>query len=196
MIPLNVRSVEFASGLIGGALGLAVGGGPLLAAAAAVAVNYASKTDSDAGEAVQAVLRSAISVVNYATEVTERSGAGERTIRAAERAGESVVEAVRRTGKVDGETLDRAGGTVVNVADRVKEMSDEYDVVDRTRVTIEVVSDLVDRALRRVEMLNREHRPVDRVVDTVRKEVEEGTMQATEAQKKKNNEEEFREEQY
>ena len=192
MIPLNVRSVEFASGLIGGALGLAVGGGPLLAAAAAVAVNYASKTDSDAGEAVQAVSRSAISVVNYATEVTERSGAGERTVRAADRAGESAMEAVRRTGKVDRETLDRVGGTVVNVADRVKEMSDEYDVVDRTKVTIEVVSDLVDRALRRVEILNREHRPVDRVVDTVKKGVEERMMQATEAQKKKNNEQEFR----
>ena len=40
MIPLNVHSVEFTLGMIGGALGLAVGGGTLLATAAAVvAVN-------------------------------------------------------------------------------------------------------------------------------------------------------------
>ena len=109
-----------------------------------------------------------------------------------ERAGESAVEAARRTGKVDGETLDRVGGTIVTATDRVKEMSNDYDVVDRTKVTIEVVRNLVDRALRRVEMLNIEYRPVDRVVNTIRKGVGEGMMQAAEAQKKKNNEQEFR----
>ena len=40
------------------------------------------------------------------------------------------------------------------------------------------------------------YRPADRVIDTIRKGVEEGMMQAAEAQKKKNNEEEFRKEQY
>lgn len=64
LVPIKEETIEFTAGLIGGALGFAVGG-PVLGALAAAAANYASKTDKEVGEVVQAVSKASIEVYNY-----------------------------------------------------------------------------------------------------------------------------------
>ncbi len=64
LVPIKEETIEFTAGLIGGALGFAVGG-PVLGAIAAAAANYASKTDKEIGEVVQAVSKASIEVYNY-----------------------------------------------------------------------------------------------------------------------------------
>ena len=64
LVPIKEETIEFTAGLIGGAVGFAVGG-PVLAAVAAAAANYASKTDKEIGEVVQAVSKASIEVYNY-----------------------------------------------------------------------------------------------------------------------------------
>lgn len=64
LVPIKEETIEFTAGLIGGAVGFAVGG-PVLAAVGAAAANYASKTDKEIGEVVQAVSKASIEVYNY-----------------------------------------------------------------------------------------------------------------------------------
>ncbi len=64
LVPIKEETIEFTAGLIGAAVGFAVGG-PVLGAIAAAAANYASKTDKEIGEVVQAVSKASIEVYNY-----------------------------------------------------------------------------------------------------------------------------------
>merc|ERR1712127_286286 len=67
IIPINSDNIEFTSGVLGGALALALGASPVFAVVAAAAANYVSKKEDlgEVTELVQAISKASLNTINW-----------------------------------------------------------------------------------------------------------------------------------
>lgn len=152
IVPVNEETVEFAAGLLGGAVGFAIGG-PVLGALGAAAANYASKTDAEAGEILSAVSKSSIEIFNYFAKLDSKY----EVLDQAKVQLESALDKVKSTEGANPETIDKIEGALSKTNAKIKDINDEYDLVGTGMTALGVIGDLVEKAIIKAGELNEEY---------------------------------------
>lgn len=164
IVPVNESTIEFTSGLIAGIVGLALAG-PVGGAVAALAANYASRTqgDLDAGDVIRSVSKSAIQVYNYLSRLDDK-------YRGLEKARESLAAAYKQLESepnADPLYLRRIEQSLERTAARMRELNEKYDLVDSGFVALGVVGDLVEITLNKIDEVNGKYKLTDRAWSAV-----------------------------
>ena len=176
LVPVNVATIEFTSGLIGAAIGLAVGE-PMAGAVAATVANYASRQDgSDAGEAVSAVSAAAIRGYNYLAQLTLKY----EVLDQAKSSVGGALNTVKKRDGVDEALVEKLELGLVGTIKKMKELNDKYDAVNAGVMAMGVVGDLVEKTAINVDGFSREYRPGDRLAAAVREGIDKARMEERE----------------
>lgn len=173
LVPIKEETIEFTAGLIGGAVGFAVGG-PVLGAVTAAMANYASKTDKEIGEVIQAVSKSSIEVYNYLATLDAKY----EVLTKAQKSLEEALEKVKSSDKVDPETVKKVETALDNTTSKIKEINNEYDVVGAGQTALGVVGDLVEKAVKKAGELNSEYKLTDKAQDALKGAVDKAKAAA------------------
>jgi hypothetical protein len=167
LVPIKEETIEFTAGLIGGAVGLAVGG-PVLGAIAAAAANYASKTDQEVGEVVQAVSKTTIEVYNYLATLDAKY----ELLTKAKASLEASLEKIKKSDSVDPETVKKVEDALASTTAKIKEINEEYDLVGAGNTALGVIGDLVERAVKQAGTINEEYKLTEKAMDAMKAAVE------------------------
>lgn len=167
LVPIKEETIEFTAGLVGGAVGLAVGG-PVLGAIAAAAANYASKTDQEVGEVVQAISKTTIEVYNYLATLDAKY----ELLNKAKASLEESLEKIKKTDGVDNETIKKVEDALASTTAKIQEINEEYDLVGVGATALGVIGDLVERAVKQAGAINAEYKLTDKAMDAIKAAVE------------------------
>jgi len=173
LVPIKEETIEFTAGLIGGAVGFAVGG-PVLGAIGAAAANYASKTDQEVGEVVQAVSKTSIEIYNYLATLDAKY----ELLNKAKGSLESSLEKIKSADNVDPETVKKVESALKSTNDKIKEINDEYDLVGAGNTALGVIGDLVERAVKQATIINEEYKLTEKAQDALKGAVDKAKAAA------------------
>ena len=152
LVPVKEETVEFTAGILGGAAGFVIGG-PVVAAIGAAAANYVSKSESDAGEVVGAVSKTAIEVYNYLANLDNKY----ELLNKAKGSLESALEKLKSQDSVDPAAVEKVEKALSSTKAKITEVNDEYDVVGAGVTAFGVIGDLVEKTVAKASELNEEY---------------------------------------
>lgn len=178
LVPIKEETVEFTAGLIGGVAGFAVGG-PVLGAIAAAAANYASKSEGDVAEVIQAVSKTSIQVFNYLANLDAKY---EVLTKAKGSLSESL-DKLKSNPSVDPEAIKKVEGALEKTTGKISEINEEYDLVGGGVTALGVIGDLVEKAVVKAGELNKEYALSDKAVSSLKGAVEKAKDAADKATK-------------
>ena len=173
LVPIKEETIEFTAGLIGGAVGFAVGG-PVLGAITAAMANYASKTDKEVGEVVQAVSKASIEVYNYLATLDAKY----EVLTKAQSSLEDALNKVKSADNVNPDTVKKVEDALANTSSKIKEINEEYDLVGAGQTALGVVGDLVEKAVKKAGDLNEEYKLTDKAQDALKGAVDKAKSAA------------------
>eukprot|EP00592_Proboscia_alata_P007152 CAMPEP_0194359566 /NCGR_PEP_ID=MMETSP0174-20130528/6818_1 /TAXON_ID=216777 /ORGANISM="Proboscia alata, Strain PI-D3" /LENGTH=417 /DNA_ID=CAMNT_0039130519 /DNA_START=153 /DNA_END=1406 /DNA_ORIENTATION=- len=176
LVPINQESVEFTAGFVGAGIGLAIGG-PYFALLSAAIANYSTKTDSEVGDAVQTVSRSALELYNYAIELDAKY----EVLQTSQSKLREAIDNLKNTSGDNKELIEKLENSLTKTTNRIEEFNAEYDFVGSGLTALEVAGDLVYRAVEKVNDLNDEYGVTQKATDVIRKSVESARKAAVEA---------------
>jgi len=158
LVPVNEASIEFTSGLLGGALGFAVGG-PVLAAIVAAATNYVSRNNKgEVTEIVQTVSKSTIQVYNYFAKLDAKY----EMLEGARKSLQNALDDLEKSKTVDPKVVEQTEKALENTKKRLEDLNREYDFVNAGSVAFGVVGDLVEKAVNTIGDFNSEYQLTER----------------------------------
>lgn len=167
IVPINEETVEFTAGLLGGAIGFAIGG-PVLGAIGAAAANYASKTDYEVGEILSAVSKTSIEIFNYISKLDSKY----EVLDKAKAQLESALDKVKKSDSANPETIEKIESALANTNKKITEINDEYDLVGTGMTALGVVGDLVEKAIIKAGELNEEYSLSSKATTALKQAVE------------------------
>jgi hypothetical protein len=157
LVPIKEETVEFTAGIIGGAAGFLVGG-PVVAAIGAAAANYVAKADTEAGEIVGAVSKSAIEVYNYLAGLDSKY----EVLNKAQTSLESALNKLKSQDSIDPAAVAKVEAALESTKGKIEEINDEYDIVGAGVTALGVIGDLVEKTVKKVGELNEEYQLTDK----------------------------------
>jgi len=178
LVPVKEETVEFTAGIIGGAVGFAVGG-PVLAAIGAAVANYASKSEMEIGVVVQTVSRSSIEIFNYLTKLDAKY----EILTKAQGSLQSALDKLKAESGDNKEQIAKVEGALDATTSKIKEINDEYDLVGTGMTALGVVGDLVEKAVKKAGELNDEYKLSDKAKESISKAVDSAKAASAEASK-------------
>jgi len=167
IVPIKEETIEFTAGLLGGAVGFAVGG-PVLGAITAAAANYASKSDMEVSEVIQAVSKSSIEVYNYLATLDAKY----ELLSSAKKSLEETLEKVKSNDNVDPETVKKVESALASTTAKINEINQEYDLIEVGKTSLGVIGDLVEKAVKKAGELNDEYKLTDKATGAISSAVE------------------------
>jgi len=162
LVPIKEETIEFTAGLIGGAIGFAVGG-PILGAIAAAAANYASKTDQEVGEIIQAVSKTSIECYNYLATLDAKY----ELLDNAKGSLQTSLDKIKSADNVDPETIKKVEKALDSTTSKIKEINEEYDLVGAGNTALGVIGELVERTVQQAGTINEEYNLTDKAKDAL-----------------------------
>lgn len=163
LVPIKEETVEFTAGILGGLAGLIVGG-PVSAFILAAATNYASKTEGEAADIVNAISKSSIQVYNYLTTVDNKY----EVLNKAKASLEKALDKLKASESVDPEAIQKVETALANTKSKIEEINDEYDLVGGATTALGIVGDLVEKAIKKAGELNEEYQLSDKAIDALK----------------------------
>ena len=145
LVPLDKTNIQNAASFTGGLLGFVLFG-PIGAAVLAATVNYVSKKDNDAGDALRGLGKTVVESVNFLKKVDSKYELTDKIV-------DTVSTSVSKI-KTEPGTLDTVTTTVSSVVSKVKEINEEFDLVSKGKEVIGIAGTLSDAALEKVDELN------------------------------------------
>lgn len=167
LVAIKEETIEFTAGLLGGAVGFAVGG-PVLGAIGAAAANYASKTDLEVGEVIQAVSKSSIEVYNYLATLDAKY----ELLSSAKKSLEETLEKVKKNDNVDPETVKKVEDALASTSAKLNEINEEYDLLEVSKTSLGVIGDLVEKAVKKAGELNEEYKLTEKATAAMSSAIE------------------------
>ncbi|CAK9249571.1 unnamed protein product [Sphagnum jensenii] len=145
IVPIDKTNIESAASFTGGILGFVLLG-PVGGVALAALVNYVSKKDNEAGEALRGLGKTVIESVNYFKKVDSKFKLTEKVTETVTKTVESITP--------QSETVDNVKSTFSSAINKIKEVDTEYDLVAKGKEVIGIAGSLSDAALEKVDELN------------------------------------------
>lgn len=173
LVPIKEETIEFTAGLIGGALGFAIGG-PVIGAIGAAAANYASKTDQEVGEIIQAVSKTSIEIYNYLATLDAKY----EVLNKAKVSLEDSLTKIKTNDKVDPDTVKKVESALSSTTSKINEINEEYDLVGAGNTALGVLGDLVEKTVKKAGELNGDYKLTDKALDAVRGAVDKAKKAA------------------
>ncbi len=173
LVPIQESTIEFTAGLIGAALGFAVGG-PFLAAITGAAANYASKTDQEVGEVIQAVSKTSIECYNYLATLDAKY----ELLNNAKKSLSDTLDKVKTADNVDPETIKKVENALASTSSKIKEINEEYDLVGAGNTALGVVGELVERTVQEAGNINKEYKLTEKAKEALTGAVEKAKSAA------------------
>ncbi|CAM9903768.1 unnamed protein product [Ectocarpus sp. 13 AM-2016] len=164
-VAVNTENTEFSAGVLGGLAGFFVGG-PVLAAVLAVAANYGSKQENEAGVAVRGVSANAIEAFNFLTTLNSKYDV---TGKAGAQLDKAVTE-LKSNGEA-GDTIEKVEKTVKDLTSQATKLSSEYDLPAKAKQALGVAGELADTAIVKGIELEQEYKVTDKVKDSIKKSI-------------------------
>jgi len=172
LVAVNEETIEFTAGLVGGAVGLAVGG-PVLGAIGAAAANYITRSDMQASEVAQTVSKSAIEIYNYLAALDAKY----ELLINAQSSLQSTLDKLKENDNVDAATVEKVETALASTTSKIAELNNEYDLVGGATTALGVVGDLVEKAVKKVGELNEEYKLTDKALTAVEGAVDKAKAQ-------------------
>ncbi|CAM9203681.1 unnamed protein product [Hapterophycus canaliculatus] len=165
-VAVNPENTEFSAGVLGGVAGFFVGG-PVLAAVLAVAANYGSKQQNEAGEAVRGVSANAIEAFNFLTNINSKYNV---TGKAGEQLDKAVSE-LKSSGEA-GEAIEKVEKTVKGITSQATKLSSDYDLPAKAKQALGVAGELADTAIVKGIELEKEYKVTEKVTTSIKKTID------------------------
>jgi len=173
LVPIKEETVEFTAGIIGGIAGFAVGG-PVLGAVVAAAANYASKTESDAGDIVSSVSKSSIEAYNYLAKLDTKY----EVLTKANGSLEAALDKLKAEAGDNKEAIAKVESALETTQKKITELNDEYDLVGGAVTALGVAGELVEKAVKKFGELNEEYMLTSKATDALKSAIEKAKAAA------------------
>lgn len=168
LVAVNEASVEFTAGIVGGALGFAIGG-PVLGAAGAAAANFLSKQDDgEINEIIQTVAKSTIEIYNYIAKMDAKY----EVLESSKKTLQAGVDKIKGQNGVDPETIAKAEDAISKANGKLGQLSKEYDFINVAGVGFGVVGDIVEKGIKKGIEFNKEYKLTDRAASSIEQVLE------------------------
>lgn len=166
MVVVNNENTQFSAGIVGGIAGFIVGG-PFLAAILAVAANYGSKQENEAGDAVRAVGKNAIEAFNFWTNLNAKYDVTGKAATSLDTAVDKLKDSSGST-----EAIDKAKQTIKDISSQAGKLSTEYDIPAKAKQALGVAGELADTAIVKGVELEKEYKLTEKVTDSIKKSID------------------------
>jgi len=167
LVPIKEETVDFTAGILGTTAGFFLGG-PLSAFILGAATNFASKTEGEVANVVNAVSKSSIQVYNYLTTVDQKYD----LLQKAKTSLENALDKLKAQGSVDPDAIEKVETALATTKSKIAEINDEYDLVGGATTALGIVGDLVEKAVKKAGELNEEYQLSGKAVDALKGAVE------------------------
>lgn len=166
IIAINQETIEFTSGVLGGAVALAFGASPVLAVVAAAAANYVSKKDDlgEINEFMQGVTKASLNTINWLGKLdTKYTILGniqaniDKSINDLKNSESDSAEAVK---KIEG------------YSKQLTKLADDIDLLAGSKQALGAVGDVLETGIDKAVDANKEYKLTDRATEAAKKAVE------------------------
>ena len=166
IIPINAETVEFTSGILGGALALALGASPVLAVVAAAAANYVSKKDDlgEISELVQGLSKASLGTLNWFGKLNDKY-----TILG--KLQESLDKSIQDLKNSDGGSAETFK-TIEETTKKIQQLADELDVVEGGKQALGAIGEVLEVSIDKALDANKEYKLTDRAAEAAKKAIE------------------------
>jgi len=173
LVPIKEETVEFTAGILGATSGFLIGG-PLGAFILGAAANYASKTESEVADVVQAVSKSGIQIYNYLTTLDRKY----ELLNKAKTSLEGALDKLKAQGSVDPDAVEKVESALATTKSKITEINNEYDLVGGATTALGILGDLVEKAVSKASELNEEYQLSDKALAALKQSVGKATEAA------------------
>jgi len=145
LVPVDKTNIESAASFTGAIFGLIVAG-PVGGLFLAAIVNYVSKKDNEAGEALRGIGKTIVESVNFFKKVDSKytvTGAVSET-----------VTSVTSQAAAENETVEKVTTSLSTAVAKVQELDKEYDLLGKGKDVIGAAGTFSDAALEKIDELN------------------------------------------
>ena len=166
IIPINSENVEFTSGILGGALALALGASPVFAVVAAAAANYISKKDNlgELNEFVQAISKASLNSINFLAKLESKytilgkiSASLDKSISDLKNSDEGNAEAFKK---------------IEDSVKQIQQLAEEIDLLEGGKQALGAVGDVLETSIDKAVDANQEYKLTERAAEAARKAIE------------------------
>lgn len=166
IVPINIETVEFTSGLIGGFVGYIVGGTTFGFAGAAV-TNYLSKSDFEFGCVVQAISKSFLHMYNFFVALDSEL----HIISKAKTLLENFFVDIKVFGNLDSKTTSKIKSTFSSIIMTIRCSNNKQNFISSFLTILNLVGDLVEKVVGTAVDINDDYRLTERAVDLIKNTV-------------------------
>ena len=163
LVPIKKETIEFTAGMLGGAVGFAVGG-PWAAAVGAALANYMSKIpETDIGEMVVAVSTTTIEIYNFFAKLDTKYNVLEKT--------QSNLEATLsdlKAKNADDSTVRKVEIALSTTTSKIQDLNDEYDLVGSTMSGLGFVGEVVENSIKKAGELDSDYQLTNKAMKTIK----------------------------
>lgn len=170
IIPINSENIEFTSGILGGALALALGASPVLAVVAAAAANYVSKKDDlgEVNELVQAVSKASLDTVNWFAKLNSKYTVLGKLSESLDKS----LDDLKKSEGENAEAVKKLGETVSKTSSQIKQLADEIDLLEGGKQALGAVGEVLETSIDKAINANKEYKLTERATGAAKKAIE------------------------
>lgn len=170
IIPINAETVEFTSGILGGAVALALGASPVFAVVAAAATNYISKKEDlgEVNEFVQAISKASLNTFNWFAKLDSKY-----TIlgKLSDTLDKSLNDLKNAEGE-SAETYKKIEATVSKTTKQLQQLADDIDLFEGSKQALGAVGEVLETGIDKAVDANKEYKLTERAAGAAKKAIE------------------------
>lgn len=166
IIAINQETVEFTSGILGGALALALGANLPFAVAAAAAANYISKKDGlgEVNQLIQAVSTASLGTVNWFGKLDSKyTILGKLT--------DSLDKSLDELKNGEGASAQTVK-TIEETTKKIQQLADEIDLIEGGKQALGAVGDVLETSIDKAFDVNKEFKLTERAAGAAKKAID------------------------
>ncbi|KAL7541514.1 hypothetical protein ACHAXR_011440 [Thalassiosira sp. AJA248-18] len=170
IVPINAETVEFTSGVLGGALALALGASPVFAVVAAAAVNYVSKKDDlgEINELVQGISKASLNTLNWFGKLDSKYSVLGKLNDTLDKS----LNDLKNSESESAETYKKIEETVTKTSKQIKQLADEIDLIEGGKQALGAVGEVLETSIDKAVDANKEYKLTERASGAAKKAIE------------------------
>lgn len=170
IIPINSDNIEFASGILGGALALALGASPVFAVVAAAVANYISKKDDlgEVNELVQGISKASLSTINWFAKLDSKYALVGKL-------SDSLDKSLNDLKNSEGESAEsykKIEESVSKTTNQIQQLADEIDFFEGGKQALGALGEVLETSIDKAVSANKEYKLTERATDAAKKAIE------------------------
>lgn len=166
IVPINSDTIEFTSGVLGGALALALGASPVFAVVAAAAANYISKKDDwgELNEFMQGISKASLYTFNWFGKLDSKYTILGKLTQSLDKS----IDDLKNGEGASAETVKK----IEEITKQITQLADEIDLIEGSKQALGAVGDVVETSIDKAIGVNKEYNLTGRAGEAAKKAVD------------------------